>query len=147
MWAPRPKVASLRRLDQRWRLSGDLSETAGTRQVDPGYRAEKSPRVGMLGVVEDLVEGPRLDDPAGIHHPDLVRDVGDDAEVVGDEDDRHPQFALKPLDQAQDLGLDRDVERGGWLVGDQQLRIVCEGEGDHGALAHSARELMGVTVD
>ncbi len=41
----------------------------------------------MLRVVEELVERSLLDDAAGVHDDHAVGDVGDDAEVVGDEDD------------------------------------------------------------
>ena len=34
----------------------------------------------------------RLDDPPGVHHLDPLGDPGDDAEVVGDEHDRHAQL-------------------------------------------------------
>ena len=55
--------------------------------VDPRDRTEQPPRVGVLRVVEELVERALLDDPAGVHHDHAIGDVGDDAEVVGDEDD------------------------------------------------------------
>ena len=44
--------------------------------------------------------------------------------------------------QVEDLGLDRDVERGRRLVGDQQLRLAGEGHRDHHALGHAARHLV-----
>ena len=47
---------------------------------------------------------------------------GDHAQVVRDQDHRHPQVAAQVVDQVEDLGLDRHVERGRRLVGDQQLR-------------------------
>ncbi len=53
----------------------------------------------MLRVVEELVERALLDDPPGVHDDDPVGDVGDDAEVVRDEDD--PGAAL--LAQAPQL--------------------------------------------
>ena len=56
--------------------------------VEPGDRAQQPPRVRVLRVVEDLVERALLDDPPGVHHEHAVGDVGDDAEVVGDQDDR-----------------------------------------------------------
>ena len=48
------------------------------------------------------------------------------------------------LEQLQDLRLHGDVERGGRLVGDQQVRLVRQGHGDHHALALAARELMRI---
>jgi hypothetical protein len=41
---------------------------------------------------------------------------------VGDEEDRHAALRLEPSEEIQDLRLDRDVERRGRLVGDQQRR-------------------------
>ena len=55
-----------------------------------------------------------------------------------------PRSCLQLLQQVEDLGLDRHVERGGRLVGDQQHRIAGERHGDGGALAHAARELVRV---
>ena len=58
------------------------------------------------------------------------RSFGDDAEVVGDEDDGHAHLPLESLDQGEDLGLDRDIEGGRGLVGDEQLRAAGEGHRD-----------------
>ena len=53
-----------------------------------------------------------------------------------------PQLALQRLQQLEDLRLDGDVERGGGLVGDQQVGLVGERHGDHDALALAAGELV-----
>ena len=50
------------------------------------------------------------------------------------------------VDQIEDLGLDRDVERRRRLVGDQQLRLVGERHRDHHALAHAAGELVRIPL-
>ena len=68
-------------------------------------------------------------------------------QVVGDEQDRHARFALQLVEQRQDLRLDRHVERGGRLVGDQQLRPAGERHRDHRALALPARQLVRKRVD
>ncbi len=44
----------------------------------------------------------------------------------------------------QDLRLDGDVQRGGGLVGDDQVRPVQHGDGDGHALAHAAGQLMRI---
>jgi hypothetical protein len=49
----------------------------------------------------------------------VVRDLGDDPEVVGDEQDRGPEVLLELVHELEDLRLDRDVERGRGLVGDE----------------------------
>ncbi len=69
-------------------------------------------------------------------------DAGDDAEVVGDQHHAEAEIALELGQQAQDLGLHRDVERRGRLVGDQQLGFAHQRRGDHHALAQAARELV-----
>ena len=53
-----------------------------------------------------------------------------------------PISRCSSLQQLEDLRLDGDVERGGRLVGDQQVGLVGERHGDHHALALAARELM-----
>ena len=68
----------------------------------------------------------QLDDPAEVHHRDPVADVADDGQVVGDEEVGQPELALEPLEQVDDLRLDRDVERADGLVGHDQVRV--EGE-------------------
>ena len=47
---------------------------------------------------------------------------GDDAEIVRDQDDARARLLLQLLDQFENLRLNRHVERGRRLVGDQQLR-------------------------
>jgi hypothetical protein len=39
--------------------------------------------------------------------------------------------------------LHRDVECGGWFIGDQQGRVGCERTRDHGPLLHTAAKLVG----
>ena len=46
--------------------------------------------------------------------------------------------------QLEDLRLDGDVERGGRLVGDQQVGIVGERHGDHHALALAAGQFVRI---
>jgi hypothetical protein len=76
-----------------------------------------------------------------------ARDLGDHAEVVRDE--QHPRAVarLQVLDEAQDLRLRGDVERGGRLVGDEQRRLEHQRHGDHDALALAAGELVRVGLD
>ena len=54
----------------------------------------------------------------------------------------HAVLGLQPHQEVEDLLLDGDVERGGRLVGDQQLGIAGDGHGDHDALALAARHLV-----
>jgi hypothetical protein len=63
---------------------------------------------------------------------------------VGDHDERHPGLLAEVAQQVEDLGLDRDVERRGGLVGDQYLGLPRQGARDGDPLGHAARELVGV---
>jgi hypothetical protein len=65
---------------------------------------------------------------------------------VRDVDDRHPQLGLDSLQLLEDLVLHDDVEGGGRLVGDDQLRAARQSHGDDRALAHATRELVRVPI-
>jgi hypothetical protein len=52
----------------------------------------------------------------------VVGQRGNDCDVVADEDDGHPVLASQPIDQMQDLRLDRNIERRDSLVAHQQIR-------------------------
>ena len=54
------------------------------------------------------------------------------------------EAAAQLLHQLENLGLDRDVEGGRRLVGDDQLGLAAEGHRDHHPLAHAAAEMMGI---
>ena len=101
----------------------------------------------MRGCREDARGRIKLDRLPAIHHHGAIRDLGDHAHVVGDEEDRHILLLLELFQQLQDLGLDGDVERGGRLVGDQELRLAGERHRDHHALAHAAGEAMRMLVE
>ena len=87
-----------------------------------------------------------LDDAPGVHDDDLVGVIGHDTEIVGDKDHRHRALALLVGQQVEYLGLDGHIEPGGRLVGEQQPRSACEGDGDHHALAHATGKLVGIDV-
>jgi hypothetical protein len=101
----------------------------------------------VLRVREELPDGGLLRLAPGIHDHDPVGEIRDDAEIVGDQDDRGSEPRAQLPEQIEDAGLDRDVERRCRLVGDQDLGVAGKRHRDHHALAHTARELVGVLVD
>ena len=101
----------------------------------------------MLRRGENVTHGAALDDATRVHDDDVVAHLRNDAEVVRDQQDRHPHPLAQLHQQLEDLRLDRHVERGRRLVGDDQLRVACERHRDHHALPHAARELMRVVVE
>ena len=130
--------AGHRALDRRQPLALD---------VEARDRAQKADRVGVLRIGEQGIDRRLLDDLAGVHHQHVVGHLGDHAEIVGDDQDRHAEPSLQVLQQVEDLRLDGDVERGGRLVGDQQRGLAAKRHGDHHALAHAARQAVRIVVD
>ena len=101
----------------------------------------------MLRRLIDALDRSLLDNLAVLHDADPIGDLAHDAEVVGDEQHRHAGAPLNLLQQLQDLRLHRDVERGGRLVGDQQVRFVGERHGDHHPLPLPAGELVRIAAE
>ena len=107
---------------------------------------DQLPRAGVSRLAEDLPHRSLLHDPPRVHDRDAVRQSGDDAQVVRDQQYRKAALAPFAVQQPQDLDLDRHVQRRGRLVGDQHVRVAAERGGDHHALRHPARELERVVA-
>jgi len=84
---------------------------------------------------------PTSSSEAGIEHVDPVAGREGEPQVVGDEDEAHAARLLHALQQLDDLGLGGDVERGGRLVGDQQVRVARQGGSEGNPLGSCRREL------
>ena len=67
------------------------------------HGGEQGHGIGMRGSPQALVRGPGLHDAAGIHHVDRMRHVGHQAQIVGNQQNRHPELTLKRGQQFQDL--------------------------------------------
>ena len=84
---------------------------------------------------------------AGVHDEDVVGELGDDAEVVGDQDDRRSRTrAAAAAISVEDLRLDGDVERGRSARRRSAARGPAQRHRDHRPLAHPAGELVRVVV-
>jgi hypothetical protein len=101
-------------------------------------------RIGMTRLGEQLPRRRALDQASGIEHRHLVAEVGGKTQIMRDEHQGRAGARLQLGDQPNDTRLDRDVERGRRLVGDNEPRIAGEGHGDEYTLAHATRELMGI---
>jgi hypothetical protein len=62
-------------------------------------------------IFEERVSVSKLDDPAEVHDRDAIAHVPNDAEIVADEDEGQAALRLESLQEIQDLGSHRDVER------------------------------------
>jgi hypothetical protein len=109
-----------------------------------GWQASSAACTGCAGASRIDCTEPDLDGLAGIDHAQVVAQLGDHAEIVRHEQQRDVELGDQLAQQQQDLVLRRDVERGGRLVGDHQLRRTGERRGDQQALALAARELMRI---
>ena len=117
------------------------------RHARPRRRAHQLARVGVRRAPRRCVlDVRRLDHVALLHHHHAVAIGGGEAEVVGDQDGRHAALARQLDDQVHHRLLRGDVEAGGRLVGDQQLRPAGQRQRDDDALAHAARQLEGIGV-
>ena len=87
-----------------------------------GQGGEQGRGVGVLGMREQRRCFCKLGDAPGIHHRDPVAGLGDDAEIMGDEQHAHREFLPEPQNELQDLILDSDIERRRRLVGNQEPR-------------------------
>ena len=114
--------------------------------ADDGDRVEQLTRVLVLRRGEHVGDPALLDDLPLVHHRDPVAGFGEDPEVVRDQDQGQAELAPQALEQLKDLRLRDDVERGGRLVGDHELRPARERERDHHPLALAPRELVRVAA-
>ena len=89
-----------------------------------------------------VVDGCRLDRPSRVHHQRAVGELGDDPEVVGDDQHAGAGDVARGPQHVEDLRLHGDIERGGRLVADQQVGIVGDGDRDDHPLAFATGQLV-----
>jgi hypothetical protein len=141
--AARAEGAAGLEAEEGWRHARDLAQRLAP-AVAAGHAADQAVGVGMKGRVQHLSHIALFDDAAGIHHRDIVREASDHGQVMGDPDQGCAGGLRQLLHLRQDLALDGDVERGGGLIGHDQVGAVKQGDGDGDPLAHAARELVRV---
>ena len=95
----------------------------------------------MARMAENVGNGSSLHDFALINDDDFIGHVGDDAEVMGDQQHGHVELGLQLAKQLQNLGLYGDIESRGRFIGDDQRRPADQCHGDDGALAEAPRQL------
>ena len=140
--APRVEAATGRRVARRRHVARDVDQAAAL--PDRRDRTEQTRRVGVSGLHEDVLDRRLLHHLARVHHHDALGHLGDDAEVVADEQDRDPGVGLHLADELEDVRLHGDVERGRGFVGDQERGLARQRHRDHDPLAHAAAERVRV---
>ncbi len=113
--------------------------------VVPRHGGEQRLRVGMHRRVVDGGLVALLDDAPEIHDGDAIRGVFHHRKVVGDEQIGKAELVLQVLQQVNDLGLDRYVERGDRLIENEQARLQRQCPRDADALLLPTRELARQT--
>ena len=98
----------------------------------------------MARIAQDFLHWAFFDDAACVHYLYARGDLRYYTEIVGDENHGQAQIALEVHEEFEDLFLYRDVERGGWLVGDQDAWTGGKRHRDHGALTKAAGKLMWI---
>src|SRR5215475_7633521 len=100
----------------------------------------------MTRMLEERHGRRRLHDPPRIHDRHAVAHLGDNPEIVGDEDDREPNLSLDVLEESEVRTLDRHVEGGRWLIRDEDLRVAGQRDGTDDPLSHASTELMRIVA-
>src|SRR4029077_20477234 len=83
----RLKAAAGNRLERDRNQPFDCGQTL-LLEVQPGHRSEKTDGIRMLRSGKQRLDARVLDDASRVHDGDFVGKLGDDAEIVGDQDDR-----------------------------------------------------------
>lgn len=139
------KAAASRRIDEI--RHGTLDAQQRTLLVKTRYGLQKGTGVWVTGIMEKVVHVGHFAEIAGIHHADPVAGFGHYTQIVGNQQNGGNFRLLQASQQIQNLGLDRDIEIGGGLIGNQQQRAAGQGNGDHDALLHAPRQVVGVEFD
>jgi hypothetical protein len=138
------EAAAGRRRGRRRHVAAHDRGGAAARRVERGHGREQRLRVGVLRRAEERLGLALLHDLSEVHDRHSIGEIAHHAEIVRDEEIGEAELLLEVAQQVQHLRLDRDVERRGGLVADEELRLDRERARDADALALAARELVRV---
>ena len=99
--------------------------------------------IGMGGVGGDEFRGAFFDEFTVFENRDLIADVFNDGEIVGNEKIGEVKLFLEVHQKVDDLGLDRDIEGTDRFVADDKLWFDGEGAGNTDALALTSAKFVG----
>lgn len=115
----------------------------GVGLLEGGNGAEEALGVGVGGVGGDEFGGAFFDELTVFKNGDLIADVLNDCEVVGNEEISKVELFLEVHQKVDDLGLDRDIECTDRFVADDELRFDGEGAGNADTLALASAKFVG----
>ena len=110
--------------------------------VQSRHRTQQPGRVGHPAVAVKLFDVGDLDRTSGVHDHRPVGELRHHTQVVGDDQHAGAGDVARCAQHVEDLRLHGDVQRGGRLVADQQVRIVGDRDRDHHPLALAAGQLV-----
>ena len=93
-------------------------------------------------MVKQTVNRPLFDISACIHNIHAISHTGNNAKIMCNQHNRSTKPFLYALNDLEDLRLHSNVKRRSWLIGDQYFRIICDGDRDNNALAHSSGKFV-----
>ena len=110
------------------------------------HRREKCPRIRVQRILVQLVAVGNLDNVAEVHHRDAVADMPHNGQVVRDEQVCQPELVLQVFQQVDYLRLNGHIQRGDWLVANDESRVDRQRARYADALALPAAEFVWVAV-
>ena len=143
-WAARAEATTRRWVRGAGQVAAENDALAGALDIGVGdrYGGKECAAVRMGCRVKNALPARRLDDAAKIHYGDLIADMTDDRQIVGDEDVGEAELPLQFLQEIDDLRLDREVERGDRLITDDQFGIDRQRSANGDTLRLSTRKLV-----
>ena len=101
----------------------------------------------MLRIAQHLGGRANLHQIATVHDGDAIGNIRNHTHVVSHQHAADLTLLTQRLDEFEDLILDRHIQRRGGFIGDDELRITGQGDGDDHPLAHPTGELVRVLLD
>src|SRR5215469_7323634 len=109
-------------------------------------RGEQSASIRMRRLRKDLRRRAGFAQMPMLEDNDFRSVAGDQTKVMRDEQSGDVRVASQLVHQVQDFALAQSVERGRWLVGDEQAGFQEQDGSEHDALPHAAGKLMRISV-
>ena len=103
--------------------------------------------IGVLGVVDYMLDVPGFGHPTLIQHHDVVGDLICRGRIVGDVQDRDAVHLIELTQVLENRRSQRGVHHGDRLIGDDDLRMEHQGARHHKALPLVATELVRVAAE
>src|SRR3989338_8683333 len=144
--AARMEAAARWRMDRTWHIPFKDHPLLHTIRVRDGNCRQKRPGIRMFGFLVDLVAGGDLDDFSQIHDRHAMTYMLDHPEIVRNKEIGKMHLLLELLEEIDNLGLNRDIQGGDRLIGNDELRIHGQRPGDADPLPLTAAELMGIAI-